>query len=121
MTTDVRSHLLSDRQRRILDYVTLLLTRDDKSPTLREIAEACDVSSTSVAAYNLDKLVERGLLVRIGQHNDTRSLRLPVNPWRQLVEDADWIFGLLDGLDLPAVAANHIALFRERRARLIRG
>lgn len=114
-------HDLSDRQQRILDYVTLVITRDDRSPTLREIADACDVSSTSVVVYNLDRLVERGLLVRIGQPNDTRNLRLPVNPWRQLAEDAAYILGLLDGVDYGGFIAGHIAGWRERRAKLIRG
>lgn len=112
---------LSERQRRILDYVTLVITRDDRSPSLREIVEACGLSSTSVADYNVERLVERGLLVRRGEANDQRRVALPVNPWRQLAEDAAYVFGLLDGVDYGGFIAGHIAGWRERRAKLIRG
>lgn len=121
MTADlVRLHPeLRYRQRRILEYVTLVVTRDDRSPSLREIADACDVSSTSVVDYNIDRLVERGLLIRSGAFGEQRRVTLPVNPWRQLVEDADVIFdklaGINDFIDL------HIAGWRERRAKLIHG
>lgn len=108
---------ITERQQRILDYVTLVITRDDRSPSLREIADACDVSSTSVVDYNVDRLVERGLLVRVGAANDQRRVRLPVNPWRQLVDEAAAIFDTID----PQAEAPMITGWRERRAKLIRG
>ena len=78
---------ITDRQRRILDYVTLVITRDDRGPSLREIADACGITTTSVVDYNIDRLVERGLLVRGGAYNEQRRVRLPVNPWRALLGD----------------------------------
>lgn len=113
-------HDLSERQQRILDYVTLVITRDDRSPTLREIQEACNISSSSVASYNLDILAKRGLLLQ-GAYGESRGYKLPVNPWRQLAEDAAYILGLLDGVDYGGFIAGHIAGWRERRAKLIRG
>lgn len=112
---------LSERQQRILDYVSLVISRDDGSPSLREIAEACDVSSTSVVDYNVSRLVALGLLVRGGEANDQRRIRLPVNPWRQLVDDAEYIFGMLQGVDYGGFIAGHIAGWRERRGKLMRG
>lgn len=50
MTLDrIRLHPeLTDRQERILDYVTTTIVMCDHPPSLREIADACGVSSTSV-------------------------------------------------------------------------
>lgn len=109
-------HELSERQRRILDYVTLVITRDDRAPTLREIMDDCRISSSSVAAYNLDILAKRGYLV-CGDYGEARRYRLPENPWRQLVEDAAVIFDKLAGIN----EFGEIADWRERRAKLIRG
>lgn len=114
----IRLHELTDRQRRILDYVTLSIIRDDRSPSLREIADACDVSSTSVVDYNVDRLIERGLLVRTGAYGDQRRVSLPVNPWRQLVDDANGIFEWVDDIvNEKGPVARAIASWRERRAK----
>jgi SOS-response transcriptional repressor LexA len=125
MTTAERIRLhseLTDRQQRILDYVTVTITRDDRSPSLNEIRQACNISSTSVVAYNLDRLIERGRLVRIGELNDVRRVRLPTNPWRDLVEEAFHILGYLDGfLEMNGAFGREVVAWREKRAKLIRG
>lgn len=47
--------------RYIIDYKQ---AHDGLSPTVREIADACDISSTSVVNYNLDKLEAAGKIRR---------------------------------------------------------
>jgi hypothetical protein len=59
--------------------------------------------------------------VRVGELNDVRRVRLPSNPWRDLVEGASYIFGLLDGVEYGGFIAGHIDGWREKRAKLIRG
>lgn len=42
-----------------------------KSPTLREIMAACDISSTSVAAYHLRGLEKQGAIFVVGNRTHT--------------------------------------------------
>jgi repressor LexA len=65
---------LSKRQQNILDYIWDYLQAHQRPPTIREIGEATSISSTSVVNYNLERLVERGLLER--EAEVSRGLRL---------------------------------------------
>ncbi|MFQ5400181.1 MAG: transcriptional repressor LexA [Anaerolineae bacterium] len=65
---------LSERQRRILDYIWEYLNNNSRPPTIREIGGAVNISSTSVVNYNLTKLAERGLIERDAEVS--RGLRL---------------------------------------------
>ena len=49
---------LSAKQRRILEYVRDFIDERDYPPSIRQIQEACDISSTSVVDYNL-RILER--------------------------------------------------------------
>ncbi len=55
---------LSERQRNILLFIERFYDQRGFPPTIREIGEACDIASTSVVNYNLNKLVEAGWLER---------------------------------------------------------
>ena len=55
---------LSDRQQRILDYVQEYWVEHGYSPAIREIGGACDISSTSVVVYHLNRLTLLGYLTR---------------------------------------------------------
>jgi len=55
---------LSTRQKKILKFIAAFLKQNGYPPTIREIGEAVDIASTSVVNYNLNKLVERGLIER---------------------------------------------------------
>lgn len=55
---------LSDRQRRILEYIIDFVNENEFPPTIREIGEQVGISSTSVVNYNLAKLEEIGLISR---------------------------------------------------------
>ena len=61
---------LSERQQRIVDFIHRYISEYSYPPTIREIGEAADISSTSVVKYNLSKLADFGILER-----DARSSR----------------------------------------------
>lgn len=58
---------LSPKQERIIKFVTEFLNDKGYPPTIRDIAAGCGISSTSVVAYNLNKLAQAGYIRR---HSD---------------------------------------------------
>ncbi len=55
---------LSDKQQRILEYMRGFIDEHDYPPSIREIQEACHISSTSVVDYNLKALENAGYIRR---------------------------------------------------------
>jgi len=55
---------LSERQRKILNFIEKFLADNGYPPTIREIGKAVNIGSTSVVNYNLNKLVREGFLER---------------------------------------------------------
>jgi repressor LexA len=55
---------LSERQRKILQFIVGFVGENEFPPTIREIGEQVGISSTSVVNYNLAKLEELGLISR---------------------------------------------------------
>ncbi len=55
---------LTDRQRRIVEFVRGYTTAYRRSPSLREIAAAVGLATPSAAAYQLDRLEEMGFISR---------------------------------------------------------
>src|SRR5689334_9668944 len=53
---------LSDRQRDMLDFIGKFTQEKGYPPTIRQIGEAVDISSTSVVNYNLNNL-EKGVYI----------------------------------------------------------
>src|SRR5512133_824663 len=68
-------HALSERQRRILDFIARFHQQHGYPPTIREIGLAAGISSTSVVDYNLKVLEREGLLKR--DREVSRGLGLP--------------------------------------------
>ena len=66
---------LSEKQQRILAFVERFLDEHDYPPSIRDIQQGCDISSTSVVDYNLKRLEERGLLRR--DREISRAIQLP--------------------------------------------
>ncbi len=54
---------LSPKQRRILEYIREFIDKHDYPPSIRQIQEACEISSTSVVDYNL-RILERSGYIR---------------------------------------------------------
>ena len=55
---------LSDKQRRMLNFINEFVNDKGYPPTVRDILRGCDVSSTSVVDYNLRVLQREGYLRR---------------------------------------------------------
>ncbi len=65
----------SPKRRQILDFITQFIEERDYSPSVREVAEGCGISSSSVAQYHLNILKREGYI-----HRDpevSRSIGLP--------------------------------------------
>ena len=58
---------LSPKQEQIINFVTTFIHDKGYPPTIRDIAAGCGISSTSVVAYNLNKLEQAGYIHR---HSD---------------------------------------------------
>lgn len=54
----------SDKQQRILKYIRGFIDEHDYPPSIRQIQDACGISSTSVVDYNLKRLENRGIIRR---------------------------------------------------------
>ena len=61
---DAGEKRLSQRQARVLAFIQDYTAHHVYPPTLREIVEGCDLSSTSVALYNVVSQGQRGYLTR---------------------------------------------------------
>ena len=55
---------LSAKQQRILDYIRAFIEEHDYPPSIRQIQQACEISSTSVVDYNLRILERQGQIRR---------------------------------------------------------
>ena len=55
---------LTDKQKDILIFIEEFINDFGYPPTIRDIQNNCDISSTSVVKYNLDRLQEKGLMTR---------------------------------------------------------
>ncbi len=55
---------LSVKQKRIFEYIRDFIDEHDYPPSIRQIQEACQISSTSVVDYNLRILEKMGLIRR---------------------------------------------------------
>ncbi|MFQ5408421.1 MAG: transcriptional repressor LexA [Anaerolineales bacterium] len=65
---------LSDRQQKMMRFIRRFWQEYGYPPTIREIGEACAISSTSVVNYNLNKLENAGFIMRDGRVS--RGIRL---------------------------------------------
>ena len=65
---------LSERQKRILEFIQDFLGEHRFPPTIREIGEKVGISSTSVVKYNLDALEKKGYIER--DADISRGIRL---------------------------------------------
>jgi len=73
-------HVLTWRQRRVLHVIRDFAERRGYAPTLREIAEAVGLSSTSSVAFQLSTLQSKGYLRRGAGRPRTVETRLPGGP-----------------------------------------
>ncbi|MGC8879807.1 MAG: transcriptional repressor LexA [Anaerolineae bacterium] len=79
---------LSERQRRIIEYIQEFTLRNGYPPTIRQIGDGVGISSTSVVNYNLNILERVGYITR--DRTVSRGIRLvsseqKLNTWDKLV------------------------------------
>ena len=65
---------LSRRQQNMLRFMRAYTQEHGFPPSIREIGEECDIGSTSVVNYNLNRLVDAGYIKRMGKVS--RGLRI---------------------------------------------
>jgi repressor LexA len=66
---------LSERQKRMLEFIRTYSAKNRYPPTIREIGQAAGISSTSVVNYNLNILQREGHIVR--NREISRGIQLP--------------------------------------------
>lgn len=69
-----KSKGLGERHQKILDFIQEYQSKHKHPPSIREIGEHCDISSTSVVNYYLDQLEKSGHIER--DRKISRGLRL---------------------------------------------
>src|SRR5512140_2688016 len=69
-----KSKGLGERHQRILDFIQDYQRKHKHPPSIREIGESCDISSTSVVNYYLDQLERSGHIER--DRKISRGLRV---------------------------------------------
>lgn len=68
------AQVIYKKQKQILDFIKQFIQSHGSAPTLREIADAIDVSSLATVHEHLEALEEKGLLKR--KHGRNRSMEL---------------------------------------------
>jgi repressor LexA len=76
-----RAKGLSDRQKKILEVLENFQNQTGYPPSIREICDQADISSTSVVNYYLEQLEAMGYIERDGRVS--RGIRL-IRPWSQI-------------------------------------
>jgi len=80
---------LSPKQKRILEFIRKFIDARGYPPTVRDIVNGCDISSTSVVAYNLARLetagyirhhakISRGVEFLTGKRSNKHIVSVPV-------------------------------------------
>ena len=107
---------LTEKQKDILNFIETYIEDFGYPPSIRDIQNNCDISSTSVVKYNLDRLQEKGLMNRdseisrsisLTNSEKSQTIKVPVlgtitagQPF-PMVEDSRWDVDELESIDLP--------------------
>ena len=68
---------LTNKQKEVLDYIKMFCAKNKYPPSVRETAQALDVSSPATIHVHIQKLIEKGYLKR--SNNSSHQLQLLVN------------------------------------------
>src|SRR6202007_2800397 len=82
-------HVLTWRQRKVLQVIRESVQRRGYPPSMREIGEAVGLTSTSSVSYQLSTLQNKGYLRRDAGRPTTVEVRLPNHPAVRPDPDAD--------------------------------
>jgi repressor LexA len=104
-------HVLTWRQRKVLQVIRDSVQRRGYPPSMREIGEAVGLTSTSSVSYQLSTLQQKGYLHRDAGRPRTVEVRLPghpaVRPELEPEESAEPTGG---ALDIPSQEAAYVPL-----------
>jgi repressor LexA len=108
-------HVLTWRQRKVLQVIRESVQKRGYPPSMREIGEAVGLTSTSSVSYQLSTLQKKGYLHRDVGRPRTVEVRLPGHPavrpepsrevHREEVESGD-----IPGIDIPSQEAAYVPL-----------
>ena len=104
-------HVLTWRQRKVLQVIRESVQRRGYPPSMREIGEAVGLTSTSSVSYQLSTLQKKGYLHRDVGRPRTVEVRLPGHPavrpepGHEDIESAD-----IPGIDIPSQEAIYVPL-----------
>jgi repressor LexA len=105
-------HVLTWRQRKVLQVIRESVQKRGYPPSMREIGEAVGLTSTSSVSYQLSTLQKKGYLHRDVGRPRTVEVRLPghpaVRPDRGHEEAAET--GDIPGIDIPSQEAIYVPL-----------
>lgn len=106
-------HVLTWRQRKVLQVIRDSVQKRGYPPSMREIGEAVGLTSTSSVSYQLSTLQKKGYLHRDVGRPRTVEVRLPghpaVRPEQSKDEDVT-VEATSDGLDIPSQEATYVPL-----------
>src|SRR5580692_7574962 len=107
-------HVLTWRQRKVLQVIRDSVQKRGYPPSMREIGEAVGLTSTSSVSYQLSTLQKKGYLHRDVGRPRTVEVRLPGHPAvrpEQNSKDADAeLVAAADGLDIASQEATYVPL-----------
>ncbi len=90
---------LPERQAMMYAFLNDYISVNGFPPTVREIGEALDISSTSLVSYYLKGLEERGLISR--ESSISRGIRLVTEPQTPQIRPDDFLVGNAETLSIP--------------------
>jgi repressor LexA len=106
-------HVLTWRQRKVLQVIRDSVQKRGYPPSMREIGEAVGLTSTSSVSYQLSTLQKKGYLHRDVGRPRTVEVRLPghpaVRPEQTKEADAE-LAAAADGLDIASQEATYVPL-----------
>src|ERR1700752_1732736 len=106
-------HVLTWRQRKVLQVIRDSVQKRGYPPSMREIGEAVGLTSTSSVSYQLSTLQRKGYLHRDVGRPRTVEVRLPghpaVRPEQNREADVEVTVGA-EGLDIPSQEATYVPL-----------
>jgi len=104
-------HVLTWRQRKVLQVIRDSVQKRGYPPSMREIGEAVGLTSTSSVSYQLSTLQKKGYLHRDVGRPRTVEVRLPGHPAVRPDQNKEEIPEVAsDGLDIPSQEATYVPL-----------
>ncbi|MGD0061938.1 MAG: transcriptional repressor LexA [Streptosporangiaceae bacterium] len=103
-------HVLTWRQRKVLQVIRESVQKRGYPPSMREIGEAVGLTSTSSVSYQLSTLQKKGYLHRDVGRPRTVEVRLPGHPAVRPEPGHEDETGDIPGMDIPSQEAIYVPL-----------